>query len=76
MQENPFLSILSLNSGSGKISFNNIPEEQVCFEVKRKGTAIDVRGLEKLKLSIGMKSAYVVSQLFNDVSGLIMAEDL
>jgi hypothetical protein len=44
--------------------------------VKRKGTAIDVRDLEKLKLSIGMKSAYVISQLFNDVSGLIMAEDL
>jgi predicted AAA+ superfamily ATPase len=53
-----------------------LPDQKVCFEVKRKGTAIDVRDLEKLKLSIGMKSAYVISQLFNDVSGLIMAEDL
>ena len=52
------------------------PAIELCFEVKRKGTAGDVKNLEKLSLSIGIKSSYVVSQLYNEVPGLILAQDI
>jgi len=53
-----------------------LPEKQLSFEVKRKGTEHDIKGLENLSQSIGMKNSYVVSQVFNDIHGIILAQDL
>lgn len=53
-----------------------LPDKQLSFEVKRKGTEHDIQELENLSQSIGMKSSYVVSQLFNDIIGIILAQDL
>ena len=53
-----------------------LPEKQVSFEVKRRGTEHDIRGLKNLSQSIGMQNSYVVSHLFNDIPGIILAQDL
>ncbi len=61
---------------SGKEIDFVLPAQEVCFEVKRRGTAVDLINLEKLSLSIGMKKSFVISQLYSDIPGLIMAQDI
>jgi predicted AAA+ superfamily ATPase len=53
-----------------------IPEIKAAFEVKKKGTAFDLRNLEKLAGSLSMDQYYVISELFTDSQGLILAQDI
>jgi uncharacterized protein len=53
-----------------------IPELKAAFEVKMKGMAHDFQILERLATSLKMEQYYLVSQMFNDVKGLILAQDL
>ena len=53
-----------------------IPGINAAFEVKMKGTAFDLRNLEKLASSLNLDQYYVISELFNDCKGLILAQDI
>jgi hypothetical protein len=53
-----------------------IPEMKAAFEVKMKGTEYDIGILQKLATSLKLTEYYVISQLFNDCKGLILAQDL
>jgi predicted AAA+ superfamily ATPase len=53
-----------------------IPEINAAFEVKRKGTEYDLRILEKQALSLNFHQYYVISELYNDFKGLILAQDI
>ena len=53
-----------------------LSEMKTAFEVKMKGTEYDLGILKKLASSLKLKEYYVISQLFNDCEGLILAQDL
>ena len=53
-----------------------IPGIKAAFEVKKKGTEYDLRILEKQALSLNFDQYYLISELFNDFNGLILAQDL
>jgi predicted AAA+ superfamily ATPase len=53
-----------------------IPVIKAAFEVKKKGTAFDIRNLEKQALSLKLDQYYLISELFNDCQGLILAQDI
>ena len=53
-----------------------IPGVKAAFEVKKKGTAFDLRILEKLAGSLNLDQYYVISELFTDFKGLILAQDI
>lgn len=53
-----------------------IPGLKAAFEVKKKGTAFDLQNLEKLALSLKLDQYYVISELFTDGKGLILAQDI
>ena len=53
-----------------------IPGMRAAFEVKKKGTAFDLRNLEKLAGSLNLDQYYVISELFTETKGLILAQDI
>jgi uncharacterized protein len=53
-----------------------IPGIKAAFEIKKKGTVYDLRNLEKLALSLKLDQSYVISELFTDGKGLILAQDI
>jgi hypothetical protein len=53
-----------------------LPETKTAFEVKKKGSSFDLRDLEKLALPLKLEQCYVISELFNDCKGLILAQDI
>ena len=53
-----------------------IPGIKAAFEVKKKGTEYDLRILEKQALSLNFDEFYLISELFIDFKGLILAQDL
>jgi predicted AAA+ superfamily ATPase len=61
---------------SGKEIDFVIPGIKAAFEVKRTGTEYDLRILEKQALALNFDQYYVISELFNDFKGLILAQDL
>ena len=53
-----------------------IPELKTAFEVKRKGTPYDFRILEKQALALKLDQFYLISEVFNEMTGLILAQDI
>jgi predicted AAA+ superfamily ATPase len=53
-----------------------IPGKGIGFEVKRKGTEHDVKILKQISSELELRESYVISKVFNDLPGLILAQDL
>ena len=53
-----------------------IPGIKTAFEVKKKGTEYDLRILKKQALTLKLDQYYVITELFNDCKGLILAHDI